>query len=84
MVSETTLEKHTFNICFLDLNSASEEEICSVPLIGPDHAHQLVEHRPFRNMDEVRRVPGILKEHLEALLQAGAVVLSRTSFEVRP
>ena len=80
MVTDTSGMKRTFNFCFLDLNTATEEEICSVPLIGPEHAHQLVERRPFHNLEEVRQVPGILREHYEALIQAGAVV----SLECQP
>ncbi|MDB6028234.1 MAG: Helix-hairpin-helix motif [Verrucomicrobiales bacterium] len=74
MASETSVFNHSFNLCFLDLNTATEEEIGSVPLVGPVNARTLVEHRPFKNMEEVSRVPGILREHFHALIQAGAVV----------
>jgi DNA uptake protein ComE-like DNA-binding protein len=74
MATEFLMNSETFTFGFLDLNTATEEEISSVPLIGQSRAKTLVEHRPFRSMDEVKNVPGMFQEQLTALIQAGAVV----------
>ena len=74
MATETLIRKRTFNFCFLDLNAASEEELSSVPLVGPNRARALVEHRPFETMEDVKSVPGISDEQLQALVDAGAII----------
>lgn len=74
MANIMTGQRQNFTFCFLDLNTATEEEIGSVPLIGPSHARELIKRRPFNSFEDVKRVPGISTEQLNALVDAGAVV----------
>src|SRR4051794_8032817 len=44
---------------WIDLNTATEDDLANIPWLGRDVARRLIEHRPFTNMDDVRKVPGI-------------------------
>jgi hypothetical protein len=39
----------------IDLNSASEEELADLPMVGAERAHRLIEHRPFESWEDVER-----------------------------
>jgi competence protein ComEA len=47
----------------VDINTATEQELVSLPGIGPARAHAIVqyraEHGPFTGLDELDEVPGI-------------------------
>ncbi|GIW88324.1 MAG: hypothetical protein KatS3mg108_2648 [Isosphaeraceae bacterium] len=43
----------------IDLNTATQDELESLPSIGPAKARAIIEHRPFRSIEDVMRVPGI-------------------------
>jgi len=61
----------------LDLNAASEEDLLLVPLMKPQWARAIVEHRkqaPWKSVDELDEIPGIgprtvekWRPHLKAL-----------------
>jgi competence ComEA-like helix-hairpin-helix protein len=54
----------------VDLNRASTEELQKLPDIGPAYAKRIIEERqkrPFENVDDLRRVPGIKDKRLESL-----------------
>lgn len=52
----------------VNLNSATEEEILTLPGIGPALAKTLIEHRPYENFDDVSSVPGIGDTKLYAMI----------------
>lgn len=58
----------------IDLNVASEEELAAVPVIGPQHAHDIVEYRnehgAFDSFDDLARVPGFDREEMDRLRDA--------------
>jgi DNA uptake protein ComE-like DNA-binding protein len=37
----------------VDLNTAPEEELADLPMVGPRRARELIQHRPFKSWDEV-------------------------------
>jgi DNA uptake protein ComE-like DNA-binding protein len=43
----------------IDINSATEKELRTIPGIGPVTARKIIEARPFRSADDLRRVSGI-------------------------
>jgi competence protein ComEA len=51
----------------IDLNTATEEELDSLEGIGPSLAHRIVEQRPYKSVDDLKRVPGISPSKLEKL-----------------
>jgi DNA uptake protein ComE-like DNA-binding protein len=59
---------------FTDLNTASEGDLAQIPWIGSDLARELVGHRPFERMDDVRRVPGVTEDIMDQLVRGGATV----------
>ncbi len=43
----------------MDLNTATADELCVLPGVGPALAAAIIAARPFASVDELRRVPGI-------------------------
>lgn len=52
----------------VNLNTATEEELQTLPGIGPAMAKRLIEHRPFHSFDDVTAVPGIGDDKLYAMM----------------
>lgn len=43
----------------VDLNSASEQQLEHVGGLGQERARRIVSERPFRNWDDLKRIPGL-------------------------
>jgi len=43
----------------VDINAASSEELQKLPRIGPKLAERIIANRPYKNVDDLDRVPGI-------------------------
>jgi competence protein ComEA len=67
----TSVERNAFPTARVDLNSADEAELRQLPDVGEQLAGRIVKHRqlngPFRNVEELQRVPGIGKTKLDRL-----------------
>ncbi|HVV01787.1 MAG TPA: helix-hairpin-helix domain-containing protein [Verrucomicrobiae bacterium] len=59
---------------YIDLNDASEKDLAQIPFIGDKLARDIIEHRPFMHMDDLRKVPGVDDYVIDELLRGGAVV----------
>jgi competence ComEA-like helix-hairpin-helix protein len=51
----------------VEINSASFEELQALPGIGPVLAERIIAHRPYKNPEDLDRVPGIGAKMLERL-----------------
>ncbi len=58
----------------VDLNSASAEELDQVGGIGQERAQRIVQQRPFRSWDDLKRVEGFSEKLVDDLRQAGATL----------
>ncbi len=67
--STTKESRNPFNIpnMPLDLNSASQKELESLPGIGPVLARRIMDARPYEEVDDLLRVEGIGAKRLEQL-----------------
>lgn len=43
----------------ININTASQSELETLPGIGPSKAKAIIEHRPYTSVEEIKRVPGI-------------------------
>lgn len=64
---------HDHEVCepdgpVVNLNSATEEELLTLPGIGPALAKRLIESRPYATFDDVSKVPGIGDSKLYAMI----------------
>jgi DNA uptake protein ComE-like DNA-binding protein len=58
----------------VDLNTAPEQELADLPMVGPDRAHTLCERRPFSSWEEVEALPGFGKGMLDDLKSGGGQI----------
>ncbi len=59
---------------YIDLNTATEKDLAGIPWLGSERAKEIVRHRPFSNMDDVRRIPGFDEDVIDQLVRGGAMV----------
>ncbi|HYG33645.1 MAG TPA: helix-hairpin-helix domain-containing protein [Clostridia bacterium] len=67
-------KSQTSSTAGINLNTASSEELAKLPGIGPDKAWDLMQHRPYRNWEDVKRVPGIHEKAVEIMQRSGATI----------
>lgn len=58
----------------VDLNTAPENVIADLPMIGPERAHALCERRPFQSWDDVQNIPGFGPGMIDDLKSGGAQI----------
>jgi competence protein ComEA len=58
----------------IDLNRASEQELDGVGGLGHERAQRIVQNRPFRSWDDLKRVEGFSDTLVDDLRQAGATL----------
>ncbi len=51
----------------VDLNTATNRQLQSIPGVGPVLATRIIEHRPYASVEELLRVPGIGEKLLDRL-----------------
>ncbi len=52
----------------VDMNYATEEELMSLPGIGPKLAEAIIAYRPFGTFDELEMVPGLSQEKINRMI----------------
>jgi len=58
----------------IDLNKASAEELDRVGGLGHDRVQRIIENRPFRSWDDLKRVEGFGGTLVDDLKNAGATL----------
>lgn len=51
----------------ININTATFDEIASLPIVGEERAHTLISHRPYKSWEDITRVPGFSKGMVESL-----------------
>jgi DNA uptake protein ComE-like DNA-binding protein len=72
---DTAIRSADIDLGFFDLNYATEEDIAKIPGVGSQMARAIIQHRPYREIEEMlEKVPGINQETIDELTRAGASV----------
>jgi DNA uptake protein ComE-like DNA-binding protein len=58
----------------VDLNKASEQDLQRVGGIGEERAKRIVENRPFRSWEDLKKVEGFNEKLVDDLKQSGATL----------
>lgn len=62
--------------CAVDLNQASVEDLATLRLVGRERAERIIgyreEHGPFKNWDDLKRVPGVSEGTIQDMKNSGA------------
>ena len=58
----------------IDLNTAPEEVIADLPMVGPDRARALIQKRPFDTWDDVAQIEGFGPGIIDDLKSGGAQI----------
>jgi DNA uptake protein ComE-like DNA-binding protein len=56
----------------IDLNTADEQTLAALPMVGQKRAHDLIRLRPFSSWQDIERVPGFSKGMIDDLRSGGA------------
>ncbi len=56
----------------ININTASKEELASLPKIDDERAQTLVEERPFDSWDEIDELPGFDERLVQDIQKGGA------------
>src|SRR5690349_17978748 len=73
--ADTTVNRHAK----IDLNTATQEQLESLPGVGPVTAKNIVGARPFKSVNELTNISGISQSRFVALKQLVTVKPSRNS-----
>ena len=56
----------------VDLNSAGQQELEKVGGLGRERARRLVQNRPYRNWEDLKRIDGFSEKLVDDLKECGA------------
>lgn len=72
---DTNIRSADLDLGFFDLNYAAEQDIAKIPGVGNELARAIIQHRPYRSIEEMQvKVPGLTEDSLDELTRAGASV----------
>jgi DNA uptake protein ComE-like DNA-binding protein len=55
----------------ININTASKEELASLPKLGDERAQTLIEERPFDSWDEIDELPGFDERLVQDIQKGG-------------
>lgn len=62
----------------IDINKASADELARMPMVGRQRAESIIryrnEHGPFRNWDDLDKIPGFSRGMIEDLKRGGLML----------
>jgi len=58
----------------IDLNTATEEQLERIVGLGLERARRIIQSRPFRTWEDLKRVQGLHEKLIEDLKKAGATI----------
>lgn len=58
----------------ININTASKEELASLPKISEERAQTLIEERPFDSWDEIDELPGFDEALIQDIQQGGGYI----------
>jgi len=61
----------------VDLNTASEDELERVGGLGRERATRIIQNRPIKGWDDLRKIDGFSDKLVQDLKQAGATIGGR-------
>jgi DNA uptake protein ComE-like DNA-binding protein len=56
----------------IDLNASSQAELAELPMVGPEKAKALINARPLRSREDVKKIPGFSSGIVDDLKSGGA------------
>lgn len=68
----------------LQLNSATEDALARELGLGPERARRIVESRPFRSWDDVRRIEGLTDAIVQEMTQSGVELGDPAQADIKP
>ena len=74
MKQDTAIRSAEIDLGYFDLNTVSEQDLASIPDVGPDRARELIQHRPYERLEEVTKLSSFSEDDLDVLRRAGAFV----------
>lgn len=66
-------ERHAKNV-IIDLNTADEATLAGLPMVGPEKARMLVQHRPYKKWRDIEKIPGMGGGMVDILAMAGVQI----------
>ncbi len=66
-------ERHAKNV-IIDLNTADEATLAGLPMVGPEKARMLVEHRPYKKWMDIEKIQGMGGGMVDILAMAGVQI----------
>ena len=58
----------------ININKATLQQLQSLTGVGPVRAHEIVENRPYKDVYELSKVPGLGKKRMDSIIKQGVVV----------